>query len=259
MDFVYYAYDWVIDSQEIQNVLHMISKATELKFELKDSGFEFGLETVEGYAIRRFVVRVPNYSDLDLFIRSIKLSKSIDDWFEVSNYYYNNIDKIIRYEFSSLQNSDIGNWIGHFTLIDQRNKSLRKKLTQQVPLYFSCNWLIFSPQKRGWLGKFIWPLDPTYTIRTTGTQKREDGCYIFHMVIRVFSVEELSRLIGFYGKMLNCLQWDPAIEQDFFGATPITAISGKIALPGLYDEAEDLEIILDRLAEVNSGIIYSNK
>ena len=57
MESRYFACDWIIDIRNFNKVWRLIDKVALLNCEIKDSFYEFGLETKEGLKIRRFIVR----------------------------------------------------------------------------------------------------------------------------------------------------------------------------------------------------------
>lgn len=249
-----YACDWVINSTEFDQVWRLIEIAKLLQCELKDSPYEFGLESKEGYVICRFALGINSKDTSEKFFQRIADLNTLNKWFEISEEYFYRLSIVNGINIPSLIQGDVRSWAEGLSLLGWRNKRLEERLTFEKPAYYLCNWLIPELEPNGWLEKAVWSPDLNYTLRIGKTSQTSAGFFIQEMVLRIFPHDDLEGFVRRVGNSVNLNVWTPILETEFLNASPITILFGKVASQGLYNEAEDLEAKFYNLGLANAEL-----
>jgi hypothetical protein len=274
MDQLYFACNWIVNADEFSNVWRLIETAKVMGCSLKDSRFEFGLETKEGYSFYRFVIEVPSTTILQQYVKQVAIPESpfaakypiinqnpkpthFSDWYPVSQQYFDQISIFVvdgeTKDVGDLQQINSMMWTDVAAFYSRRNKELGELLATRTAEYYVCDWVIPGSQPDGWLRIFIDPFYQ-YKMRTSGSRQNEEGFFIQRMIVRVFDIEELDNFVHKKGRQAGLTQWKKIAETEFYEALPITDNIQMIALPGLVTEVENLETIFNRMGQANEKL-----
>lgn len=145
---VYYACDWVVDDS--MGLQHAARDVFEIAFALNCALYVTSEVDDRGYKIRRFILRAPSESAVEVFKNTIPHSLKLENWQPVTQ------DK-----FLGVMNP-FGTEIYRFWLDGLRhsaaeNQQLRDKLARYMPVYMACDWVVPPLLSPRWVRETLLP------------------------------------------------------------------------------------------------------
>lgn len=223
----YFACDWLANMEQLRSgkMVELIKAGLGLNIELR---VDF-VPTPQGFFVIRFVARVENRESFAKFVPQADECWGLRNWFSVSEEYYREISQFRSYAHKTLEEfwhgdvgqANLGKLVETWLAKASGNENLGDLLNSNTATYWAYDYLPKNNVSEFWILRLMSVFAPWGVgreIRKTAVKTNEQGFYIQGFVFRVFSEDELKRVLD-ETKAENFIACVPASEDDFLNAT----------------------------------------